>query len=321
MLLDRLDSTSSERTLEVMHSPRSRFTTTFVSSGALIALIAVIAAAPLHAFPLDVARIAALTGAQGTYDTKEGVFRISVPRSDLHVEIDGTPLSPAMGLTSWAAFRRTGTAALVYGDIVMAEDEAAPVMRAALDQGLSVTALHSQYIEETPRILLLHFAATGHEESLARSVGAVFAELKLIAKRPKTAPGDVEVLPADTALDTSRLEEVLKLQGSFKDGVFQVLVNRTTEIDDHSTQPSMGIGGRVAFAGVDKFAIMDGDFAVPEDVLQPVLQKLVRPGITVTAIHQDMIDKEPRMFLHFRGRGAALSLASVVRSALDETSK
>src|SRR5437016_477172 len=90
----------------------------------------------------DTAKIEQLTGAKGKLDEKEGVFKVSVPRSDLAVTAAGVKLTPPMGLTSWAAFKHVGKHTMVMGDNVVLEDQVNPVMSAALDAGLDVTALH-----------------------------------------------------------------------------------------------------------------------------------------------------------------------------------
>src|SRR5437016_5800998 len=94
---------------------------------------------------LDTAKIEELTGAKGKLDEKEGAFKVSVARSDLSVSAAGVRLTPPMGLTSWAAFKRAGSHTMVMGDMVVLEDQANPVMSAALDNGLEVTALHNHF--------------------------------------------------------------------------------------------------------------------------------------------------------------------------------
>src|SRR5205809_155055 len=49
----------------------------------------------------DTARIEQLTGAKGKLDDKEGVFKVSVPRTDLAVTANGVRMTPPMGLTCW----------------------------------------------------------------------------------------------------------------------------------------------------------------------------------------------------------------------------
>ena len=73
-----------------------------------------------------------------------------------------------------------------------------------------------------------------------------------------------------------------------------------------------------AFAGAPDDAVVDGDFAVTEDELQPVLKSLRRAGIHVVAIHHHMTGTEPAViFLHYYGTGPAATLARGVRAALD----
>src|SRR5436305_1216525 len=90
----------------------------------------------------DAARIEQLTGAKGKLDEKENVFKVSMPRSDLNVMSGGVKITPAMGLTCWAAFTKVGDHTMVMGDQVLLEDQVNAVMSIALDNGLEVTALH-----------------------------------------------------------------------------------------------------------------------------------------------------------------------------------
>src|SRR5437867_8795361 len=69
-----------------------------------------------HAASLDTARIEQLTGAHGKLDRAAGVFKVSVPRWDLAVTVGGVKLTPASGLTSWAAFEPAGAGVMVMGD-------------------------------------------------------------------------------------------------------------------------------------------------------------------------------------------------------------
>src|SRR5690242_9393237 len=105
-------------------------------------------AAPAPAKPapapagLDTAAIEKLTGVKGKLDAKSGVFKVSLPRKDLQVTIaDHIKMTPAMGLTAWAAFQKMGDHTMVMGDMVLTEDQVNGAMSAALDNGLEVTAL------------------------------------------------------------------------------------------------------------------------------------------------------------------------------------
>src|ERR1700745_3917957 len=77
---------------------------------------------------------------------------------------------------------------------------------------------------------------------------------------------------------------------------------------------NMGVNTWAAFAGSDDNAIVDGDFAVTEDELQPVLRSLLKDKINIVAIHQHMTHEEPRiMFFHYWGRGHAKDLANAIK--------
>jgi hypothetical protein len=66
--------------------------------------------------------------------------------------------------------------------------------------------------------------------------------------------------------------------------------------------------------------VVDGDFAVSEGELQPVLRSLRGAGIHIVAIHHHMTGETPRiLFLHYWGRGKVAELAAAVRRALDLT--
>jgi len=76
----------------------------------------------------------------------------------------------------------------------------------------------------------------------------------------------------------------------------------------------MGVNTWAAFAGDDKNAIVDGDFAVTEDELQPVLKSLLKEKINIVAIHSHMTHEQPRiMFFHYWGRGRAKDLANAIK--------
>src|SRR5213592_4848078 len=87
----------------------------------VLATLLLIHASQLRAEALDTARIEVLTGAKGKLDAGEGVFKVSVPRSDLAVSVGGVKLVPASGLTSWAAFTPMSSGVMVMGDLVLTE--------------------------------------------------------------------------------------------------------------------------------------------------------------------------------------------------------
>jgi hypothetical protein len=287
-----------------------------------IVLAGLAAASPSRAAPQefpDGALIEKLTGAKGQLDAAEGVFKVSVPRTDLHVVVAGSPIVPAQGLISWAAFQGSNLDARVMGDLVLTEDQVNPVMSVALENGLEVTALHNHFFWDSPRVMFMHIGGMGDVEALGQAVGKVFEKIRA------TSGGKGEVLaaridPAGTTLDPARIERVLGAKGASGGGVYKVAVGRSTEMEGMALGNAMGVNTWAAFAGSDDRAVVDGDFAVQEPELQPVLKALRGAGIDVVAIHQHMTGELPRMiFLHYWGVGSTTALARGIRSALDRT--
>mgnify|MGYP003288389774 CR=1 FL=1 len=265
---------------------------------------------------LDTAMIERLTGVKGERIEKEGVFKVSVPRSDLDVSVAGVKMTPPLGLTSWAAFQKAGEHAMVMGDMVLLEDQVNPVMSVALDNGLEVTALHNHFLWDAPRVMFMHIGGTGDEARLAGAVGNVFAKIKETGGGKGEVPR-VELSPAQTSLDPKAIEEVLGAKGQLANGVYKVTLGRTTKMDGHAVGNAVGVNTWAAFAGSDEQAVVDGDFVMFEPEVQPVLKALRGAGIHIVAIHNHMTGESPRtVFLHYWGVGPTRALATGLKAAL-----
>src|SRR6266498_793621 len=128
----------------------------------------------------NTARIDELTGLKGKMNEKEGVYKVTFPRSDVKVVVDGWTMPPFMGLGTWAAFTATKDGAMVMGDTVLFEDEVNAAMTAALDNGLSVTALHNHFFFDKPKVYFMHIEGEGTVEKLAGAVKKVYDAAKQI---------------------------------------------------------------------------------------------------------------------------------------------
>src|SRR5213594_1198432 len=142
----------------------------------------------------NTARIDELTGLKGKMNEKEGVYRVTFPRADVKVVVDGWTMPPFMGLGTWAAFTKGAHAeAMVMGDTVLFEDEVTAAMSAALDNGLNVTALHNHFFFDQPKVFFMHIEGEGAVEKLANAVKRVYDTTKAIrganAKPAESFPG------------------------------------------------------------------------------------------------------------------------------------
>jgi hypothetical protein len=282
-------------------------------------------AAPKLSPPIDDKAVAAATGADKA-ESADGVVKVSFPRTDVPVAIDGWRMPPFMGLTSWAGFSpaREGVAeAMVMGDLVLFEDEVNPVMSALLDSGVQVTALHNHFFFDAPHVYFMHIGGEGSVASLGKGVKLAMEKVVEIRKKsPKpSASFSAPALPAKSTIDAARLDAAFGLKGQAKDGMYKAVMGRKTQAAcGCSVGKAMGVNTWAAFAGTDENAVVDGDFAVAESELQPVLKALRGAAINVVAIHSHMTQESPRiLFLHYWGRGKSADLAQAVKRALELT--
>jgi hypothetical protein len=271
---------------------------------------------------LDTARIDELTGLKGKMNEKEGVYKVTFPRDDVKVVVDGWTMPPFMGLGTWAGFIETGNGAMVMGDTVLFEDEVNAAMSAALDSGLSVTALHNHFFFDHPKVFFMHIEGEGPIEKLASAVKKVYDAAKAIRRsNPKPVESFSVVgqpsLPEKNSINAAPLNEIFAMQGEAKDGMVKFTIGRPATMHGVKIDKDMGVNTWAAFAGADDNAIVDGDFAVTEDELQPVLRSLLKDKINIVAIHSHMTHEEPRMmFFHYWGRGRAKDLAQAVKGGI-----
>jgi hypothetical protein len=266
---------------------------------------------------LDTARIDQITGLKGKFNEKEGVYKVTFPRDDVKIVVDGWSMPPFMGLGTWAAFiKGAHTEAMVMGDTVLFEDEVSGAMSAALDSGLDVTALHNHFFFDRPKVYFMHIEGEGAADKLAGAVRKVYDIIKQTRAanpQPKDSFGD-KPLPDKNSISAAPLNEIFGTQGESKDGMVKFTFGRPAQMHGFTLGNSMGVNTWAAFAGSDDNAIVDGDFAVTEDELQPVLKSLLKEKINIVAIHQHMTHEEPRiMFFHYWGRGTAKDLAQAIK--------
>src|SRR5215469_10179248 len=119
---------------------------------------------------LDTAKIDQLTGLKGKFNDKEGVYKVTFPRNDVKVVVDGWTMPPFMGLGTWAAFTPTQNGAMIMGDTVLFEDEVNAAMSAAFDNGLNVTALHNHFFFDRPKVYFMHIEGEGTADKLAGAI-------------------------------------------------------------------------------------------------------------------------------------------------------
>jgi hypothetical protein len=162
----------------------------------------------------------------------------------------------------------------------------------------------------------MHIEGEGTVDKLAGAVRKVYDTIKQTRAanpQPKDSFG-ARPLPEKNSIGAAPLNEIFGTQGESKDGMVKFTIGRPAKMHGVNIDKDMGVNTWAAFGGSDDNAVVDGDFAVTEDELQPVLKSLLKEKINIVAIHQHMTYEEPRiMFFHYWGRGTAKELANAVK--------
>ncbi|HEX3340445.1 MAG TPA: DUF1259 domain-containing protein [Pseudolabrys sp.] len=248
------------------------------------------------------------------------VHRYGFPRTDLSVTLDGVTIKPALALGGWAALKPAHGGAMMMGDLVLLESEITPVMTAAIENGLEITAVHNHILRAQPSTFYMHVSGHGDPVKLANALHTALAA----SKTPLTAPAPAAVTP-DIGFDTAELDRIVGVKGNLVGGVYQFGVARRDHITESgmSLDPAgpLGLATGVNFqpTGNGKAAIT-GDFVLAPSEVNPVIRALRANGIEVTALHSHMLDEQPRLFfMHFWANDDAVRLAKGIRAALDKT--
>jgi len=273
-----------------------------------------------------------ITGGSTTLDTRaieeavgltgavvgDGVFRITKPRGDLKVALDGFAITPRMGLAGWFAFRPHASGALLLGVMPATTDELQVVVSALANAGLEITAIHPHFSGEEPRITFVHFGGIGNQVALARGVRDVLDGIVRVRAAHPLTP---QTADARSELDAARLDALLGLHGEHDGGVYRVAAPRADlrlREMDVELGPVLSPATYAAFQGTSERAAVAGELLLLPSEVQPVIHALRGAHLAVVGVHDVSSRVDPRLVgLSFWGVGRAEALAGGVRKALD----
>jgi hypothetical protein len=246
------------------------------------------------------------------------VYKVSFPRSDLHVSVHGLAIKPGLALGSWAAFLGTDDSAMVMGDLVLLESELNPVIAKLRSAGFDISAVHNHLMEESPRVLYAHYMGHGPATQLATSLRAALALSKTPLEKPSAAAE--EAAPAWV----KAVEDAVGRKGTFKGGVLSYAVARSDAITvgGMTIPPAAGVAEAINFQAADSGNIATtGDFVLAAEEVNPVISELQGHQISVTALHGHMLTEQPRLFfMHFWSVGSPESVGGGIKAALSRVS-
>ncbi len=242
---------------------------------------------------------------------QDGVYKVGFPRNDLNVRIGHTRVLAAAGLGSWIALRAEGNTAIADGDLVLLSAEVPTVMSVLQSAGFEITALHNHLIGEEPQVMYMHFFRRGDAVETARA-------LHNALQKTRTPLGPTPQ-PTGSLAQQKIIEQVLGKSGTANGPVLAFSFARSHEITMHKSAlpPAMGMATAINFQPAGNGVAATGDFVLREREVQPVLASLRQGGAIVAAIHNHLLEDEPRMvFVHFWMEGAADKVAQTMKGAL-----
>jgi len=164
--------------------------------------------------------------------------------------------------------------------------------------GFEITAVHNHVLNETPRVIYMHYMGHGKAVELAKSLHAGLAESKTPLDKP-AAPAP----PAEPPVFVKAIEDHL--------GHERPLCRRCTRLrdssfrGDHGSRNDTDHGARRCRShqfpgGWHGQSCDNGGFVLTSEEVNPVISALEENDIAVTALHSHMMTEQPRLlFMHF----------------------
>ncbi len=266
---------------------------------------------PLVAQTSDWSGVEKIFGRKGA--TIGDVFKIAFPRTDIYMTIHRVHVEPALALTSWIAFKPEGGQAMIMGDLVLLQGEVPRVMAKLLESGIEITALHNHLLDELPHVMYIHYEGHGAPEELAQTMknALSLSATPMRATKPAKVP----------AIDWSAVEKSIGRKGTANGSIYQIGIPRADTVTENGMEipPSMGVATSINFQKAVKQVASTGDFVLVASEVNPVIKTLTENGITVTAIHNHMINESPRLFfVHFWGYGSPEKIGGGLKAALEK---
>lgn len=277
----------------------------------LFLIVAVPAFVFCNAQQIDSNALNNVFGKQGT--VTGNVYKISYPRSDLKVKVNGFAVAPGLALGTWVGIIQMGNQAMMMGDLVLLDSEVPKVIKKLVEENLQVTAIHNHLIDETPAIKYVHYHGEADPVTLAKEIKAVLE----VTATPLKESAKMQT----PKIDWSKVTGILGT-GKQNGKLLQYNFPRNEKLTESGMEmpPSMGMATSINFQMDGNRAATTGDFVLLADEVNPVVKALIENGITPTAIHIHMLHDDPHLFMmHFWAVGDPEKLATGLKAALDKT--
>jgi hypothetical protein len=125
----------------------------------------------------------------------------------------------------------------------------------------------------------------------------------------------------DTGTDWALVEQVMGRNGTLMPGdVMKFSMPRSdlkVMVGNVTVAPGLALGSWTAFKKSGDRAMAMGDLVLLESEVGPVMDRLERGGMEITALHNHLAGESPRiMYMHIGGQGDPVSMARTIHEAL-----
>lgn len=258
-----------------------------------------------------------IIGSEG--EIESGVLGFTFPRTDIQLHIYNTPVSSELAAKAWIGFwPQPDGKVMLMGDIAMPGGIVADVQQELFRQELEVTALHNHMLGEQPRLVFMHISGMDKTaESLAKKVLAVLK----VAEVPLEKEPEEE---SEANINWSAVTDILGKPAEQEGDIIEYTFTRADLLTINSIKlpatEALETKPEVAFQMLENGeAATVGELFVRASEVNPVARALHKHNITITALHNHMLNVEPRMFwMHWWAKGDPGELAEGIQTALQE---
>jgi hypothetical protein len=256
------------------------------------------------------------------------VLRFELVRQDLTETVNGQVFQlpfVASIANGFVAFKPTKGRFFVDGSLPAQETEVAALQTALRSNtAIHITAIVNHVIQETPKLIWVHFEATGDGAELATSVAAALETIQNPQVGVTVIPGTNTVIVPSTILPANLLAEFNKGFVEQLTDIFAFYLPRPdlTSITVAGIPGEAGLGGgqsfyiQFPFSGGTNITI-NIDFALRVTDIQPVEDMLRAGGFTITAQSNHFTDDNPHLFfVHATASGDGLTLGNTLYSVI-----
>jgi len=257
------------------------------------------------------------------------VLRFELVRQDLAITVNGVALpgyENAAIANGFIAFRPSWNGRFfVDGSLPAQETELAGLVKAlGTDPRIQVTAIAGRSVLETPKLIWVHFEASGDGASLASSLATALVTINSPQLNVSVVPGTNTVFDPASILPP----QVLKL---FDEGFVEQLTDvfafylprpdeRRITLGDEPAEPGLGVCQsfyiQVPFSG-GSTVTLNVEFALRSEEIQPVEAALQAGGFAISSQTSNFVDDHPHLyFVHASATGDGFTLGDALFNAI-----